>query len=172
MTATRVVEAFEVVEHRHACLGLRAEATSVEQLALEGAEEALAHRVVVRVADGPHRRSDACLLAAHAEGDGGVLAAVVGMVDDAARLALRDRHVQRLDDDVGLEAGGHRPADDATAPDIEHDGEVEEAGPGRHVGDVRDPELVRARGGEVALDQVVGRATCGIANRRERRLAR
>ena len=26
---------------------------------------------------------------------------------------------------------------------VQHDGEVEEAGPGRHIGDVRHPELVR-----------------------------
>ena len=36
----------------------------------------------------------------------------------------------------------HRPADDPPAPGIEHDGEIEEAGPGRHVGDVGDPEPI------------------------------
>jgi len=96
----------------------------------------------------------------------------VGVVDNAARLALRDRHVQGVEHDVGLEAGRHRPADDSPAPDIEDDGEVEESGPRRHVGDVRDPELVRAGGREVATDQVVGWTTCRITDRRECRLAR
>ena len=47
------------------------------------------------------------------------------------------------------QVGGHlladRPADDAPAPDVEHDGQEDEAGPGRHVGHVGHPELVRAR---------------------------
>lgn len=48
---TRVVEAFDVVEDGHARFGLRAEAASVDELAFEAREEALAHSVVVRVAD-------------------------------------------------------------------------------------------------------------------------
>lgn len=51
MAPARVVETFEIIEHGHAGLGLRAEATTVEQLALERAEKALAHRVVVRVTE-------------------------------------------------------------------------------------------------------------------------
>jgi hypothetical protein len=58
------------------------------------------------------------------------------MVDDVARLPLRDRNVQRVEDDVGVQARRHRPADDFAAPGVEDDREVEEAGPRRHVGDV------------------------------------
>jgi hypothetical protein len=46
-----VVEAFDVVEDGHLRLGLRAESRSIDELALEAGEEALAHCVVVRVAD-------------------------------------------------------------------------------------------------------------------------
>jgi len=52
----RVVEALDEVEDGHPGLGLGAEALTVEQLALERGEEALAECVVVRIADRSHRR--------------------------------------------------------------------------------------------------------------------
>ena len=58
----------------------------------------------------------------------------------------------------------HRPADDPTAEGIEHDGEIQEAGPGRNVGDVSDPELIRPLGAEVALDQIGRRSCIAIAH--------
>ena len=56
--------------------------------------------------------------------------------------------------ELGSEVPGHRPADDAAAEYVEDDGEVEEAGASRDVGDVRDPERVGPVGCEVALDEV------------------
>ena len=69
----RVVEALDEVEDGHLRLGLRLEAFEVEKLALERREEALAERVVVRVADRAHRGSDADLPAAQPERDRRVL---------------------------------------------------------------------------------------------------
>src|SRR6185503_9106786 len=48
------------------------------------------------------------------------------------------------------------------------DGEVQEPGPGGNLGDIRDPELVRCGGGEVALDQVPGRACVAVTHGGER----
>jgi len=50
MSASGIVPAFDEVEYGEARVGLGPEAFTIEQLALEGREEALAHRVVVRVA--------------------------------------------------------------------------------------------------------------------------
>jgi hypothetical protein len=86
------------------------------------------------------------------------LAALIGVMDDVGRPALGERHVQRIEDELGPEVRGHRPADDTTPPRIE-DGEIQEAGPGRDVGDVGHPEVVRARGGEVAVYEI-GRGPC------------
>ena len=61
---------------RIARLGLRLEAVPREKLAFEGGEEALAHGVVVGVADRTHRGAHTCLTAAVAELDRGVLAAL------------------------------------------------------------------------------------------------
>ena len=46
------------------------------------------------------------------------------------------------------------PADDRTREDVDDEGHVHEAGPARHVGQVRDPELVRAARAELTLDQI------------------
>ena len=51
----------------------------------------------------------------------------------------------------------------APAPGIEDDGEVEEARPGRDVGDVGDPELVGPGGGEVARHEIGRRPRIAIA---------
>jgi hypothetical protein len=82
------------------------------------------------------------------------LGAMVGVVDDATRLALGDGGVEGGEDQVGLEVACRRPADDPAAPDVDDHREEEEAGPGRDVGDVCDPELVRALGLELPLDEV------------------
>src|SRR5215813_507439 len=89
---------------------------AVEQLALERREEALAHRVIVRVPDRAHGWPHAHVAAALAEGNQCVLAAPIRMMNHVWRSALREGHVQRLEDELGAEVRCHRPADDATAP--------------------------------------------------------
>jgi hypothetical protein len=74
--------------------------------------------------------------------------------DDGPRLALRHGHVERVEDDVRRERRRHRPADNATAPCVEDDREVQEAGPRRHVRDVGDPEAIRSGDVEVAIDEI------------------
>src|SRR5882724_5613573 len=99
------------------------------------------------------------------------LAALIRMVNDVRRPALGDGHVERLQDELGAEVRRHGPADDATTPGVEHDSEIEKPGPCRDVRDVRDPELVAARRGEVAIDEIGGGPCIPIADRRGRPLA-
>src|SRR5712675_1051948 len=56
MQSHRVVPAFDKGEADDLRLGLRRKAATFQQLAFEGREEALAHRIVVGVADRSHRR--------------------------------------------------------------------------------------------------------------------
>ena len=63
---------------------------------------------------------------------------------------------------------GHGPADDPTAERIEYDGQVEEPGPRRDVGDVRDPQPVGLIGRKAAVDQVRGRPGLLVTPRRHR----
>src|SRR5215475_11306451 len=98
-----VVPSLDEVEDGQPRFDLVLELLPIEQLAFERREEALAHRVVVRIADRTHRRADAHLATALAEGDRRVLAALIGMVDDVGRAALGERHVERLEDERGAE---------------------------------------------------------------------
>src|SRR5438105_14310143 len=95
MTASGIVPAFDEVEDREARVGLRAEVLPIEQLALEGREEALAQRVVVRVADRTHGRPGAGLATPLADGHPGVLAALIRVINHVARPTLAGRRHQR-----------------------------------------------------------------------------
>jgi hypothetical protein len=90
------------------------------------------------------------VLAALAERQGAVLTRLVGVVDVVGRAPLRRGHLQRVEHDAGLEGVTRRPAHHAAAERVEHDGQVQEAGVGRHVGDIRHPERIGRRRGEVA----------------------
>ena len=76
MAPPPIVEAFDERECRVARLGLRLEAVPREKLAFERGEEALAHGVIIGVADRTHRGAHTCIAAAVAELDRGVLAAL------------------------------------------------------------------------------------------------
>src|SRR5262245_28225433 len=89
----RVVPALAVVEQRAACLGGCADPLAVEQLTFKCGEEAFATSVVVGVPDRAHRWSDAEGHAPLPVGDGGVLAPVIGVMDDTVGPALRQGHV-------------------------------------------------------------------------------
>ena len=83
------------------------------------------------------------------------LAAVV-RVRDQSRLGLAQpvRHLQRVEHELGARVGGELPADDHPAEAVEDEGQVDEALPGPEVGEIADPLLVRAGGGELALEEV------------------
>ena len=90
-----VVPAFDVAEDLLLCLGRGGEVHAIDELALQRGEEALTHGVVAAVADASHRRTHTFILAALAEGNRGVLRALIGVVDDLLGPPLRNRHVQR-----------------------------------------------------------------------------
>src|SRR5271154_1646948 len=73
VAARRIVEAFDELKDRHPRLAVGPEATPIDQLAFEGGEETLAHRIVVGVADRACRWTNAGFLAASAESDRRVL---------------------------------------------------------------------------------------------------
>src|SRR5512146_5644 len=58
------------------------------------------------------------------------------------------------------------PALNTTTPDIEHDRQEDEAGPGRHIGHVGHPKLVGTGGGELPLDQIRSSGLLRITLRR------
>ena len=46
------------------------------------------------------------------------------------------------------------PADDASRIDVDDEGDMDKTGPGRDIGKIRDPQRIRARRVELAIDVV------------------
>ncbi len=64
------------------------------------------------------------------EGDARVLGPPVGVMDEAcARATPCDGHVEGVEDELGAQVAGHRPADDPAAEGVDDDRDVEEALP-------------------------------------------
>lgn len=72
----------------------------------------------------------------------------------SAGSALGERHPERVEHERGAHVGGKLPAHHAAAPNVEHEAQVDRALPAAQIGEVRDPELVRAGCLEAALDEI------------------
>jgi len=133
MAPGRVVPPLDEIEDGHPSLGHGPEPATIEQLALERREEALAHRVVVAVPDRSHGGSDPCLPAALAEFDRRVLASLVRVMDHVVRAAPLERHVQGVQNELRPKVVGHRPPDDPAPEDVHDSRKEENPRPGRDV---------------------------------------
>ena len=91
------------------------------------------------------------------------MAALLGVVNHFGRAALSKSHRQGGHHQFGAQGVSPRPADPAAAPSIDHDGQVQEPGPSRDIGDIRDPQFVRFSHGEVSLHQVGSRSSRWLA---------
>ena len=107
--------------------------------------------------------------------DGQVLAAAIGMMDQATALGrapLGDGLVQRIEN----KAGGHRcrdaPAHNLAREDIDDEGHVDHPHPGRHVGEVGYPELVGGICCKLPVDLVIRAGLRRIGDRGLRLAAR
>jgi hypothetical protein len=136
VAAAGIVTAFDELEDGHPCLSFRREGPAVQEFGFERREEALAHRVVIGIADRSHRGANTCLLAPQTEGDRCVLRSLVRVMDDIPRLSLRDRHVEGLKDKFGFLFVTDRPTYNPSTEGIKDDRQVDEACPGRDEGDV------------------------------------
>jgi hypothetical protein len=130
---------------------------AVEQFTFEGSEEALAKGIIIAIADGAHGGADPSCPAAATKGKGGVLAALIRMVDDTFWMALLNGHLQCLQDELSAQVSSHRPTDNPTAPGINYDGQIQKPSPRSDERDIRHPEFIRAASREVTLDQIGGR---------------
>ena len=81
------------------------------------------------------------------------------------------RLLQGIEDEVGLHRTADPPTDDAPREDIDHEGHVHEALPGRDVGEVRHPQLVRPIGLELPVHPIQRARRLGGGHRGAHRLA-
>jgi hypothetical protein len=160
-----IVKAFDVLEHCGFRFSLCLEMMSVQQLAFQARKEALGHCIVEAIADRSHRGTNAEHLAALTEGDRGVLAAVIGVMDHLVRTALGESAFDRAQHQLRSQVILHRPADNAPAEHIQHDRQVHESRPSGNVGDIRYPQSIRCCRLKVPLHQIFGRLRVRIAPR-------
>ena len=87
----------------------------------------------------------------------GILAAAIGMMDQAWRgLLALDGHGQGRDRQVRPHVVTHRPANDLSGEKIEHDSQIEPSFLGWDIGYVSEPDLIRPLGGEFLGEPVGG----------------
>jgi len=95
------------------------------------------------------------------------------MMDKSGRWAPPvQAHLQRVNDELGAHVVGHRPTHDPAAVGVLDGGQVDPALPGPQVGDVGHPEHVRGCRAKASLDEVIGDADAGHADRGATALAR
>src|SRR5438445_3143665 len=75
-------------------------------------------------------------------------------LDIGAGAALAERHLERVEDEIGAHVRRELPADDLAAVRVDHEREEDEPFPAAQVGQIGDPELVRLGRREVALDEI------------------
>ena len=140
-------------------------AQEFDDLGFEQADDALGERAVVRVTDAADGRVDAGVGQAFGVLDRHVLAAAVGMADQAAGARwcpLADSLVQGVQHEGRGHRGGRPPADNLSGKHVYNESHVHDALPCRDIGKVRDPELVRHFGSEGPVDLVVGTGLGGV----------
>ena len=115
----RIVPAFDELKNGRARFSRGAEAGAVQQFAFEGGKETFTQGIVKAITDRAHGRADASFAAAATKGKGGVLAAMIGMMDDILGTALLDGHLQGFQDQLRAQVSRHGPADDPAAPGVE-----------------------------------------------------
>ncbi len=81
-------------------------------------------------------------------------------------LARPDRLLERVKAEICAQAARRLPADDHAGEAVDDEGDVDHASMCLHVGDVTDPQPVRSRRVEVALDEVGG--SLGAVSGRDR----
>jgi transposase-like protein len=75
-------------------------------------------------------------------------------MDHCRRPPLRDRHVQRRQNQLRAQMRLHRPTDNASRVHIEHHRQIQKARPSWDKRDVGNPQPIRAFGVELSLDQI------------------
>jgi hypothetical protein len=118
-----------------------------DELCFEAVDEALAQRVVIRIADRSNRSEQVVVVEDLGEGVAGVLAAGVGVVDQLdirVVVTTGQRHPQRVEHEVGAHVGRELPADDAPAEHVDDEAEEHHSLVATQVGEVGDPTTHQA----------------------------
>ena len=125
-------------------------------LRLEQSDHQLGERVVTGVAAAAHRGCDPRPGQPLGVADRQVLRAAVAAIDQAVEIArpVIESLLQSVEGRVRTQRVRQAPADDAPREQIYDEHRADKAAPGGDIGQVRNPELVGARGAEVSRREV------------------
>ena len=84
------------------------------------------------------------------------LATAIGMVDHSRGLSLRDRHVQRRQNQLRAQMCLRRPANYSPRIHVQHHRQIQESRPRRNVRDVRHPQSIGPIGVELPIHKIDG----------------
>jgi len=169
-----VVEPADIFDDRELELRSGAPDAIGDQLGLERVDEGLGKRVVKRVADRSDRPEDAVVVEDLRKRPRRVLSPGIGVMDEldvGAGAALRERHAQCVEDEIGAHVAGELPADDPAAVDVNDKAEEHQALVAAQIGEVRDPQLVGSGRGEIAVDEIRPPPSHRVSDRGPPRLA-
>ncbi len=96
------------------------------------------------------------------------------MVDQTAAMdgtPVMKRLFQGIENEASMGGPARPPADDATGIGVDDEGDIDEACPGCDIGEVGDPQPVRGRGMELAIDLIERTGGGLVADRGADRLA-
>ncbi len=85
--------------------------------------------------------------------------------------ALVQGLLQRVEHEAGMGRARHPPAHDAARIGVDHESHIDEARPGRDVGEIGDPEHVRPRRAELSVDPIERARRGLVTDRGPQRLA-
>ena len=96
-----VVPTLDKTEKGDASLGLRAKGIAINEFAFQSSKETFAQGIVKAIARRAHRRPYPSGITALAKGDGGVLAALIGMMNHILRSTLSQGHIEGIQHQLG-----------------------------------------------------------------------
>jgi hypothetical protein len=136
-----IKERLDVLEDSGGKLGSHLPVLPVEQFNVQGSEEALSYSIIQGITNVAHRPQDAYLLESLPERQGGVLATVVRVMNQAqGGLAVPYSHFECFRDQFGVEILSYRPADDLAGLSVDNDCQIKPVFSGLVLGDIGNPQ--------------------------------
>ncbi len=129
----------------------------IDDLGLVKTVDRCGKSVVITVADTPDRRLDARLRQPLGITNGHILRAAVGVAKQSATMdgpPIMKRLIKGIENKAGIGSPACPPADDAASESINDKSPVDEALPGRHIGEIRKPQHVRRWRKEMSVHPV------------------
>ena len=154
MAAMRIVPTFNELKHSSSCLIPGPEFIPIQQLAFQRGKETFTECVIVTISNRSHGRPDIRFPASFSKCKRGVLASLIGVVNNSFRASLPNCHLKSIDHQFCPQVIGHRPAYDPSAKSVHNHRKVQEPCPGTDVCDIGNPKLVWAVCGEISLHQI------------------